>query len=74
MPKNKPITGPMRTQPIERASIMPTQGLPMMQAAGSMKKPPKTKQKPTRVQAIRVAKARIARRNSLLMQRKALKG
>ena len=24
MPKNRPITGPKRTQPIERASLMPT--------------------------------------------------
>jgi hypothetical protein len=32
MPKNKPTsTGPMRMQPLERGSIMPTQGLPMMQ-------------------------------------------
>jgi hypothetical protein len=34
MLKNKPTTGPMRTQPIERASIMPTPVLPMMPTAG----------------------------------------
>jgi hypothetical protein len=34
MPKNKPTAGPMRTQPIERASIMPTPVLPMMDANG----------------------------------------
>ena len=30
MPQNKPTIGPMRTQPLERASIMPSQVLPMM--------------------------------------------
>jgi hypothetical protein len=37
MPKNRPTTGPMRTQPIERASIMPTPVLPMMPTAGKAK-------------------------------------
>jgi hypothetical protein len=73
MPKDHPTTGPMPTQPVEHASTTPTQGLPMMPSVGSIKEAPKPKQKPTRAQAIGVAKARITRRNSLLMQRKTLK-
>ena len=48
MPKNKPITGPMRTQPIERPSIMPTPVLPMMPTAGKAKTSMGRKPKPTR--------------------------
>jgi hypothetical protein len=64
----------MRTQPVERASIMPTQVQPVMPSAERTKKVPKPKQKPTRAQAVTVAKARIMRRKSLLAQRQALKG
>jgi len=73
MPKDDPTTGPMPTQPVEHASTTPTQGLPMMPSVGSVKQAPKPEQKPTRAQAIGVAKARITRRNSLLIQRKTLK-
>ena len=74
MPKNKPITGPMRTQPIERPSIMPTPVLPMMPTAGKAKTSMKRKPKSTRADGIRVAKAKITRRNSLRKQRDALRG
>jgi hypothetical protein len=70
MPKNKPTPGPMRTQSIERGSIMPT--LPTMPMAGKAKTEPK--QKPTRADEIRVAKAKVTRRNSLQKQRDALRG
>ena len=74
MPKNKPTTGPMRTQPIERASIMPTPVLPMMPTAGKAKTPMELKQKPTRADGVRIAKAKITRRKSLRKQRDALRG
>jgi hypothetical protein len=74
MPKNKPITGPMRTQPVERASMMPTQVLPMMPTVGKVAKTPQPKQETTRTEAVRVAKARITRRNSLRKQREAMRG
>jgi hypothetical protein len=75
MPKSKPATGPMRTQPIERASIMPTQVLPMMPTTGKkMKTGSQPNQKLTRAEAVRVAKAKITRRNSLRKQREALRG
>ena len=48
VPKNKPTTGPMRTQPIERASIMPTPVLPMMPTAGKAETSMERKPKPTR--------------------------
>ncbi len=70
MPKNELTSGPMRMQPLERGSIMPKQMLP---TAGGTKMVPKPKQKPTKTEAIRVAKARITRRNSLLIQRRTLK-
>jgi hypothetical protein len=75
MPKNKPTpAGPMRTQPIDRGSIMPTPVLPLMPAVGEQMKTPQPKKPPTRMEAIRVAKARITRRSSLQKQREALKG
>ena len=74
MPKNKPTTGPMRTQPIERASVMQTPVLPMMPAAGQVKKAIQPKQEPTRADGVRIAKAKITRRDSLLKQRDALRG
>jgi len=74
MPDREPITGPMRTQPVERASIRPTQVLPAMPTVGKTTKAPQSKQNPTRADAVRAAKARISRRNSLRKQRKALQG
>jgi hypothetical protein len=73
MAKDKRILGPMRMQPLERGSTVPKQMRPMMPTAGGAKKAPEPVQEPTRTEAIRVAKARITRRNSLLIQRKALK-
>jgi hypothetical protein len=64
-------TGPMRMQSIERASVMPT---PMMPIARKATKPAQPKKQPTRTEAVRSAKARITRRNSLQKQRDALKG
>jgi hypothetical protein len=53
MPESKPTsTGPMRMQPLERGSIMPTQGLPMMPTAGKAAKTPQPKQQPTRAEAV----------------------
>jgi hypothetical protein len=59
------------TQPIERASIMPAQM--MTRTIGNVTKAPQQKQKSTRSEAVRTAKARITRRNSLRKQREALK-
>jgi hypothetical protein len=74
MPKNRATAGPMRTQPIERASIMPTPVLPMMPTAGKAKTSMEPEQKPTRADGVRVAKAKITRRKSLRKQRDALRG
>jgi hypothetical protein len=74
MPKNKSTAGPMRTRPIERASIIATPVLPMVPTAGKLKKAPQPKQKPTRTDDVRAAKAKITRRNSLRKQREALQG
>jgi hypothetical protein len=63
----------MRTQPVERGSIMPTQVLPLMPVVGEQKKTPQPKKPPTRVEALRAAKARITRLSSLQKQREALK-
>src|ERR1700722_11155188 len=47
MPKGKPTPiGPMRTQPIERGSIMPTQVLPLMPTVGKQRKTPQPKKPP----------------------------
>jgi hypothetical protein len=74
MSKSKPTAGPMRMQPIERVSIIATPVLPMMPSAGKVKKAPQSKQEPTRTDGVRVAKAKITRRNSLRKQREALRG
>jgi hypothetical protein len=69
MPNRNPVTGPMRTQPVERGSNVPT----LM--GRKLTSEPQQKQKTTpRTEAVRVAKAKIARRNSLRKQREALKG
>jgi hypothetical protein len=74
MRKNKSIAGPMTTQPIERDAIVATPVLPMMPAAGKPKQAAQPKPEPTRTEGVRVAKAKITRRNSLRKQREALKG
>jgi hypothetical protein len=75
MPKRNPTsTGPMTMQPLERGSIMPTQGLPIMPTVGKAAKTQQPKQPPTRTEAVRAAKARITRRNSLRKQQDAQKG
>jgi hypothetical protein len=75
MPQSKPApTGPMRTQPTERGSTMPTQVQPMMPSMGKAAKTPQPKQQPTRTEAVRAAKARLMRLNSLRKQRDAQKG
>jgi hypothetical protein len=71
MPKSKSTTGPMNTQPVESTSTMPT---PMQPAIGGSQKAAKLKQKQTRTEAVRIAKAKLSRRNSLRMQREALRG
>jgi hypothetical protein len=75
MPKESPVTGPMKTQPVEPASNVPTPVLPMMPTGKKLKKAPQPKQNPkTRAEAVRIAKAKITRRNSLRKQREALRG
>ena len=72
MPKEELVTGPMRTQPTECASIISTPVLPMMPTVGKFKKAVQPKPEPTRADEVRAAKARITRRNSLRKQRAAL--
>jgi hypothetical protein len=64
----------MNMQPVEHGSIAPTPLLPMMPTAGGHTKAPYPKKRPTRTEAVRIAKARIMRRNSLRKQRQAQKG
>jgi len=74
MPKAGPSSaGPMRTQPLTRDSIQPTQ--PFMPSAGREMKlqdrPSRTS--PSKAGQVDAAKAKISRRNSLRKQRDALK-
>jgi hypothetical protein len=70
MPGNKSTrTGPMSTQPVQHGSIAPTQL--RMQPSGGAETQPK-KQSP-RMEGVRIAKAKITRRNSLRKQRQAQK-
>ena len=51
----------MKTQPIERLSILPTQVRPTLPAVG-VNRTPLPKQRSTRAEAVRAAKAEITRR------------
>ncbi|MDB5640107.1 MAG: hypothetical protein JWP51_5015 [Bradyrhizobium sp.] len=74
MPRRKsPSTGPMNVQPVEHGSIRPTQLRPIVPTIGDKPKTTRPK-KSTRAEAVRVAMARIMRRNSLRKQRKAQRG
>jgi hypothetical protein len=63
----------MRTQPLVRDSIQPTQ--PLMPSAGRETKPQDRPSRtgPSKTQRVDAAKAKISRRNSLRKQRAALK-
>jgi hypothetical protein len=72
MPEREPTsTGPMSVQPVEHGSTAAMQ-LHMRPTVEPETKPSK-KQTP-RTEAVRIAKARIMRRNSLRKQRQAQKG
>ena len=73
MAKNKPSTvGPMSVQPDNRQCTARNQRA--MPTIGEDKTPPLPKAQQTRMTAVRAAKARITRRNSLRKQREAQKG
>ncbi|MHB8268377.1 hypothetical protein [Bradyrhizobium sp.] len=72
MPRSKStLTGPMSMQPLQHGSIAPTQ-LRMQPSAGAETQ--RAKKPSPRTEAVRIAKARITRRNSLRKQRQAQKG
>jgi hypothetical protein len=74
MPGNKPTsTGPMSMQPGQHGSTAPAQ-LRMEPTPGAETQPSRPKKPSPRTEAVRIAKARIMRRNSLRKQRKAQKG
>ena len=76
MQKRKPLhIGPMSMQPVDHSSTMPAPLLPAMPCAIGADRPnaSQPKMKPTRIDAMRAAKARIMRRNSLQKQRQAQK-
>jgi hypothetical protein len=74
MAKNKSTpTGPMSVQPVEHGSIAAMQ-LRMMPTAETETKTRRSEKQTPRTEAVRIAKARIMRRNSLRKQRQAQKG
>jgi hypothetical protein len=74
MAKSKsPSIGPMSVQPIEHSLTARNQLPTMMSTRGEDKRTPLPKNQQARMDAIRVAKARIMRRNSLRKQRQAQK-
>jgi hypothetical protein len=72
MAKSSSTVGPMRTQPTGHDSTMPPPVQPLMPARENAKKKVQPRQKPTRLDGVQVAKAKITRRNSLRKQRDAL--
>jgi hypothetical protein len=68
--KSPPI-GPMSVQPVEQGSTAANQLPAAAPTMGEDKKTPLPKKHQARMEAVRVAKARIMRRNSLRKQRQA---
>jgi hypothetical protein len=64
----------MSVQPLGHGSIRPTQLQPMMPTIGDKPKKALPKKQSMRKEAVRVAKARIMRRDSLCKQRQAQRG
>jgi hypothetical protein len=66
----------MSMQPVDRSATMPVPLLPPVPGSNDADGPGPTlsKAKSTRTDAVRAAKARITRRNSLRQQRQAQKG
>jgi len=72
MAKSKPPSiGPMSMQPIEHSLTVRNQLPTMMSTRGEDKRTPLPKNQQARMEAVRVARARIMRRNSLRKQRQA---
>jgi hypothetical protein len=75
MAKSKsPLIGPMNMQPVEHSSTARNQLPTMMSTLREDKRTPLPKNQQARMEAVRAAKARIMRRNSLRKQRQAQKG
>jgi|EndMetStandDraft_8_1072994.scaffolds.fasta_scaffold467412_2 hypothetical protein len=62
---------PMSMQPVEHSSIAVNQRPTVVSMTSEPKKKPLPKKQQARMEAVRVAKARITRRNSLRKQRQA---
>jgi hypothetical protein len=74
MAKSKsPSIGPMSVQPVEHSSTARNQLPTIVSTIGEDRKTPLPKSQQDRMDAVRVAKARIMRRNSLRKQRQAQK-
>ena len=75
MAKSKsPSIGPMSVQPAEHSSTARNQLPTVMSKSGEDRKTPLPENQQARMEAVRAAKARITRRNSLRKQRQAQKG
>jgi hypothetical protein len=70
---NSPSIGPMSVQPVEHSSTAPNQTSATAPTIGEDRRTPLPKKQQARMDAVRAAKARIMRRNSLKKQRQAQK-
>jgi hypothetical protein len=74
MAKSKsPSIGPMSVQPVEHSATARNQLPTIVSTIGEDRKTPLPKSQQARMDAVRIAKARIMRRNSLRKQRQAQK-
>lgn len=69
--RKSPSIGPMSVQPTEHSLTARNQLPTMMSMRGEDKRIPLPKNEQVRMEAVRVARARIMRRNSLRKQRQA---
>jgi hypothetical protein len=73
MPKRKPLSGPMSTQPVENRATVPTEVQPGMPTTGRQRQMAAPKTQSTKPRKLSVEKAQLSRRNSLRKQREAQK-
>jgi hypothetical protein len=73
MPKRKPFSGPMSTQPVENRATVPTEVQPAMPTTGRQRQIAGLKTLSIKTRKLSAEKAQLLRRNSLRKQREAQK-
>jgi hypothetical protein len=73
MPKQKPFSGPMSTQPVENRATVPTEVQPGMPTTGRQRRIAGPKMLSIKTKKLSTEKAQLSRQGSLRKQREAQK-